>query len=502
MNTIRYILAIDQSTSGTKTILFDNKGIPVHRVTIEHRQFYPKPGWVEHDPQEIYDNTLKAVERVLFEIGASQNQIAAIAITNQRETVAVWDKTTGKPVYNAVVWQCGRAGEICNGIKEAGYEIPIREKTGLILSPVFSAAKLKWILDNVDGAREKAEAGSLLMGTIDTWLIWKMTGGEVHATDYSNASRTQLFNIKELTWDKELLELFTIPKSMLPSVRFSDDIFGYTEINQVFTRQIPISGVLGDSHAALFGQNCFEPGMAKATYGTGSSIMMNIGGQPKTSLSGLVTSVAFGMSGKVCFCFEGNINSAGATIKWLAEDLMLIDNPNEAGRIAQSVEDSCGIYLVPAFTGLGAPYWDSEARAMLCGITQGAGKAHVVRAAEESIAYQVKDILDRMIKEAGVCLQELRVDGGPTRDQFLMQFQADILNVKVSRSEVSELSALGSAYMAGLALSFWDGIGQITDLRRKGEEFVSLMGDSKRNELYKGWTDAVTRALSTNRKHG
>jgi len=498
---IRYILAIDQSTSGTKAILFDSKGRLTHRAALEHRQFYPKPGWVEHDPQEIYDNTLKAIDRVLCDSGVSWEKIAVIAITNQRETVVVWDKITGKPVYNAVVWQCGRAAELCDAIKEQGNDELIREKTGLVLSPFFSAAKLKWILDNVNGAREKAEAGRLLMGTMDSWLIWKMTGGEVHATDYSNASRTQLFNIMELQWDKELLGLFTIPESMLPQVRFSDDIFGYTQINHVFTKQIPISGVLGDSHAALFGQNCFEPGMAKATYGTGSSIMMNIGERPKTSESGLVTSVAWGMKDKLCYVFEGNINSAGATIKWLVDDLKLIDDPKNAEIIAQSVDDSRGIYIVPAFSGLGAPYWDSEARAMICGITRGAGKAHIVRAAEESIAYQVKDILDRMTKEANVCLQELRVDGGPTRDQFLMQFQADILDVKISRSAVSELSALGSAYMAGYALGFWDGIGQITGLRSKSDEFVSNMEDSRRKKLYDGWIDAVKRALSSNRNY-
>lgn len=492
----KYVLAIDQSTSGTKAILFDAQGRLVHRCTCEHRQYYPKQGWVEHDAQEIYQKTLEAINRVLYESKTSQEQLAVIAVTNQRETVVVWDRITGNPVYNAVVWQCQRAGEICRQLKEAGYDKIVKEKTGLVLSPYFSAAKVKWILDHVEGVREKAESGILLMGTIDAWIVWKLTGGEVHATDYSNASRTQLFNIKELRWDRELLKIFTIPEKMLPEVRFSDEIFGYTAITQGFDRRIPISGVMGDSHGALFGQNCFAVGTAKATYGTGSSIMMNIGKQPIASENGLVTSIAWGMNGTVDYVFEGNINSTGATIKWLVNDLEMIPDSKASERVALSVDSSEGVYIVPAFAGLGAPYWDSEAKAIICGITRRVKKAHIVRAAEESIAYQIKDVLDLMVKDSGIGLQELRVDGGPTRDNFLMKFQADILDIRVVRSKIEELSALGSAYMAGLAVGFWKGIEQIAALRVEETAFESSMENTARAELYKGWKDAVKRALS------
>lgn len=492
----KYILAIDQSTSATKAIFFGQNGRLVYRYNTVHTQFYPYPGWVEHDPEEIYENTLLAIQGALNETNINQEQIIAIAITNQRETALVWDKATGKPVFNAIVWQCQRGTDICNKIKEKGFADIVREKTGLVLSPYFSASKIKWILDHVDGVREKAENGELLCGTIDSWLVWKLTGGKVHATDYSNASRTQLFNIKELIWDEELLDIFTIPASMMAQVKCSDEIFGYTVKNDIIKAGIPISGIMGDSHAALFGQNCYENGMAKTTYGTGSSIMMNIGETPLLSQRGIVTSIAWGMNHRVEYVFEGNINCTGATIKWLVEDMELIPDSKVSGEIAASIDDNGGVYIVPAFVGLSAPYWDSDARASITGITRGTKKAHIVRAAEESIAYQIKDILSLMVTEAGTELKELRVDGGPTRDGFLMQFQADILNVPVVRNQIEELSALGTAYMAGVATGFWRDKEEIVSLRTTERSFYCSMPHEKIAKLYEGWKEAVKRTLS------
>lgn len=492
----KYVLAIDQSTSATKAILFNKKGELVRRFNSEHRQYYPNPGWVEHDAGEIYTRVLEAVRGVIGEQGAVRDEIAVIALTNQRETAVVWDRTSGKPVSNAVVWQCQRGSEICKSLFEKGYGKIVKERTGLVLSPYFSAAKIKWILDHVEGARQKAEKGDLLLGNMDAWLLWKLTGGKVHSTDYSNASRTQLFNIRTLQWDEELLRIFTIPASMLPKVESSNAIFGYTSMEGLFDREIPISGIMGDSHAALFGQNCYEKGMAKATYGTGSSIMMNIGKIPVFSEGGLVTSLAWGIDGKVDYVFEGNINCTGATIKWLVDDLELIKSSREAGEIASAAADNGGVYLVPAFVGLSAPYWDSEAKASITGMTRGTKKAHIVRAAEESIAYQIKDVLDLMIKESGLRLKELRVDGGPTRDGFLMQFQADMLDVPVACCKIEELSALGSAFMAGLASGFWQGPDELASLRAADAAYESAMDGSIRERLYKGWKDAVGRTLS------
>lgn len=493
----KYVLAVDQSTSGTKAVIWDKNAQIVGKCYVEHRQYYPRPGWVEHDPEEIYTKTLTAVDTVLEKHGVSIDDIAVLAITNQRETVVVWDRETGKPIYNAVVWQCQRASNICREIEEKGYGKVIREKTGLTLSPYFSAAKIKWILDNVQGAREKAREGKLLCGNIDAWLIWKLTGGKVHATDYSNASRTQLFNIKELKWDEEILEIFDIPARMLPKVKFSDEIFGYTEKESGFPGKVPISGVMGDSHAALFGQNCFEKGTAKATYGTGSSVMMNIGEKFLEPKNGLVTSIGWGAFGKIEYVFEGNINCTGATIQWLVDNLQLIPDPKVVGEIASSLEDNEGVYFVPAFVGLGAPYWDSQARAAIIGMSRGTTKAHIVRAAEESIAYQIKDILELMIENSGIELKELRVDGGPTRDNFLMQFQADILGIPVERNKVAEVSALGSAFMAGIAVAFWKSKDEIRNLRQVDKVFVGHMSADERERLYRGWKEAVRRTLST-----
>jgi len=492
----KYILAVDQGTSATKVILFSRKGQLVYRSNIVHKQYYPNPGWVEHDPEEIYENTLKAIHDIFYEVKIKGQQIMALAITNQRETVLIWDKQTGQPVYNAIVWQCKRGNSICNRLIKQGYEKIVKEKTGLVLSPYFSAAKIKWILDNVEEVRRKAEEGKLLFGTIDSWLVWKLTNKKAHITDYSNASRTQLFNIKELKWDKELLQIFTIPNTMLPDVRYSDEICGYTTIEGILKEAIPISGIMGDSHAALFGQNCFEKGMAKTTYGTGSSVMMNIGRNILQSNSGLVTSIAWGMDDYIEYVFEGNVNCTGATIEWLVEDLELIPNSKISGKIAASIDNNEGVYLVPAFVGLSAPYWDSDAKASIIGITRGTKKAHIVRAAEESIAYQIRDILDLMVKESGVKLKELRVDGGPTRDDFLMQLQTNILNVPVVRNKIEELSAIGSAFMAGLAVGFWNSKEEIKALRAPDMVFNCKMDNRERDKLYKGWKEAVRRTLS------
>lgn len=492
----RYVLAIDQSTSGTKVVIWDGNAQIVGKCYVEHKQYYPKAGWVEHDPEEIYRNVLVAVDQGLKAYEVSIEDIAALAITNQRETVVVWDRETGKPVYNAVVWQCQRAANICRELEQRGYGEMIRQKTGLTLSPYFSAAKIKWILDNVGGAREKAREGRLLCGNIDAWLIWKLTGGKVHATDYSNASRTQLFNIKELKWDEEILKIFDIPDQMLPEVRFSDEIFGYTDRASGFPGTVPISGVMGDSHAALFGQTCFEKGTAKATYGTGSSVMMNIGGEALEPENGLVTSIGWGAFGKIEYVLEGNINCTGDTIQWLVDNLQLIPSPKVVGEIASSLKDNEGVYLVPAFVGLGAPYWDSQARAAILGMSRATTKAHIIRAAEESIAYQIKDILELMMESSGIRLKELRVDGGPTRDDFLMQFQADILGIPVERNKVAEVSALGSAFMAGIAVGFWKSKDEVKALRQVDKVFVSKMDVSERERLYRGWREAVRRVLS------
>ena len=490
------ILAIDQSTSGTKAIIFDNRGKVVHRCTEDHEQFYPQPDWVEHDPEEIYEKTMLAIKNVLLESKTDLSDIAAVAITNQRETVAVWDKKSGKPVYNAIVWQCQRGAEACRILEEQGYGEMVEAKTGLLIDPYFSATGLKWIMDNVDGVKERAEAGELAFGTMDSWVIYKLTGGKVHATDQSNACRTLLYNIYDLKWDKELLDLMGLYESMAPEVKFSDAIFGHTAIGDVFDREIPITGVMGDSHAALFGQNCYEQGMAKATYGTGSSIMMNIGKKPVKSPKGLVTSVGWGYKNEIDYVFEGNIHCTGDTIKWLVNDLELIPDSKISEELATSVDNNNGVYFVPAFVGLGAPYWDNNARACISGMARSTKKAHVVRAALEAIAYQVKDLIDLMAKGSGVGLKELRVDGGPTRNNFLMQFQTDMLNSTVVRTDVEEVSALGSALMAGLTVQVWNDLDELSSLRKVDKAFDPRMDAGKRDQHYKGWQEAVQKVLT------
>ncbi|MBN1482877.1 glycerol kinase GlpK [candidate division KSB1 bacterium] len=485
------ILTIDQSTSGTKAIIFDDEGKVVHRCTENHQQFYPQPDWVEHDPEEIFEKTKIAIKNVLRESKTDFSEIAAVAISNQRETVAIWDRKSGKPVYNAIVWQCQRGAATCKVLKEQGYSEMVESKTGLLIDPYFSATGLKWILDNVDGVKQKAAAGDLVFGTMDSWIIYKLTGGKVHATDYSNASRTMLYNIYDLKWDKELLDLMGLYESMAPEVKYSDAIFGNTEIGDVFDREIPITGVMGDSHAALFAQNCFKKGMAKATYGTGSSIMMNIGEEPMKSPEGLVTSIGFGCKKKIDYVFEGNIHCTGDTINWLVKDFELISNAEESELLALSVKDNNNVYMVPAFVGLGAPYWDNAARASISGMARNTKKAHVVRAALEAIAYQIKDLLDLMTKEAGIELSEIRVDGGPTKNQFLMQFQSDILDSSVVVHDVEEASAFGAAFAGGLGIGLWKNLDELDKVVSMRKKFESKISGEVRTKLYNGWKKAV-----------
>ncbi len=487
---MNYIIAIDQSTSATKAVVFDEHCRLICRRNVPHRQYYPEPGWVEHDAEEIYANTVEAIRQAARTVGA-EGASFSIAITNQRETVVVWNRLTGKPVSHAVVWQCQRGAAICEDLRNRGYTDMIRERSGLLIDPYFSASGAKWILDNVDGARQAADRGELLMGTIDSWLVWRLTGGKEHMTDYTNASRTMLFNIHTLDWDDRLLELFGIPRVMMPKPMPCDSVFGETTVEGTFAAAVPIAGVLGDSHGALFGQMCFESGMGKATYGTGSSVMVNIGESAVAAPPGLVTSVGFAALGKVFYAFEGNIHCTGATIQWLVDNLRLIGSPEEAEQFALSVPDNGNVYLVPAFAGLGAPWWNPHAKAMLCGMTLASGKGHVCRAALEAIAYQVKDLVDVMTRQAGIGLRELRVDGGPTRNKLLMQFQADMLDACVNRSDVEEASALGAALMNGLARSRWKGFDELAALRTSDNRTLPCMGEEERMRLYAGWTLAV-----------
>lgn len=489
----KYILTIDQSTSATKVMLFNRQAKLIDRISLEHKQFYPESGFVEHDPVEIYSNLVEGIHEIIKNNRLNVSNIVSISITNQRETALIWNKKTGKPVTNAAVWQCQRGAEICRILIEEGYSKSIKNKTGLIINSYFSASKLKWMMNQVSGTKQLAKQGDLLLGTMDSWLLWKLTDGKVHATDYSNACRTMLFNIHTLEWDKELIELFDLHSSMFPEVHFSDEIFGYSGHHSGIPEGIPISGLIGDSHAALFGQHGFYTGISKATYGTGSSIMMNIGKEPVEAPEGLVTSIGFGCNKKIDYVFEGNIHCTGDTLKWLSDNLHLIDSPKDAEPLANEISDNEGVYLVPAFVGLGAPYWDQDAKASITGLGRDTGKSHIVRAALESIAYQIKDLIDLMNQNSGVDLQELRVDGGPTRNKFLMQFQADILDRKVVCSGIEEISALGSAYLAGLATGFWKDISVIENLRSIDKSYEASLDADTRIRLYSGWINAVKK---------
>jgi glycerol kinase len=489
----KYILAIDQSTSATKVILFNRQGARLNRVSIPHRQYYPRPGFVEHDPEEIFANVIRGLNEVVEQAGMQPAGIAAISITNQRETALIWDRKTGRPVAPAAVWQCQRGAGFCDYLRKEGLEPVIKEKTGLIIDPYFSASKLQWIMENVEGVRALAENGDLLWGTVDCWLLWKLTAGKVHATDHSNASRTMLYNIKTLEWDRDLMKLCGLHPSMFPEVKFSDQVFGVTDKSILRGAGVPVAGLLGDSHAALFGQHCHEPGMAKATYGTGSSVMMNTGREFMDAPQGLVTSVGFSMNGMVDYVFEGNIHSAGDTIKWLEEGLGLISGPRECEDLAVSAGRNNGVYLVPAFVGLGAPYWDNSARASITGMGRDTTRAHIARAAVESIAYQVKDLVAQMESGGGTRLRELRVDGGAAKNDFLMQFQSDILGRRIIRAGVEELSALGSAFMAGIATGLWEGTRETGVLMGDGRTFEPEMDRQSAETLYSGWKKAVSR---------
>ncbi|MCI8565685.1 MAG: glycerol kinase GlpK [Lachnospiraceae bacterium] len=487
----QYILAIDQGTTSTRAILFDHETHIVGSSQKEFTQYFPQPGWVEHDANEIWLSVLFVMMDAVRAAGIRPEQVAAIGITNQRETTVVWDKNTGIPVCNAIVWQSRQTAEICGELRAAGHEQRIREKTGLLIDPYFSGTKIRWILDHVEGARERAERGELLFGTIDTWLVWKLSGGAAHVTDYSNASRTMLYNIYDLCWDPELLELLQVPASMLPEVKPSSCVYGTTAPYHFFGREVPIAGIAGDQQAALFGQACFEPGMAKNTYGTGCFMLMNTGEQPIRSRFGLVTTIAWGYDGRVEYALEGSIFVAGSAIQWLRDGLELIRTAPESEEVAAQVEDSQGVYVVPAFVGLGAPYWDDQARGAVFGLTRGAGRAHLVRATLDSLAYQTKDIILAMAADSGIDLKKLKVDGGAVKNNLLMQFQSDLLGVPVERPVVNETTALGAACLAGLAVGFWEDRRQVSENYRIDRVFSPQMEKARRDSLYRGWKRAV-----------
>ena len=490
----KYIMALDAGTTSNRCILFDEKGEICSIAQKEFTQYFPKPGWVEHDANEIWSSQLGVAVEAMAKLGIGADDIAAIGITNQRETTIVWDKSTGEPVYNAIVWQCRRTSEYCDTLKDKGLTDKFREKTGLIIDAYFSVTKLKWILDNVDGVRERAEKGELLFGTVETWLIWKLTKGKAHVTDYSNASRTLLFNIKDLTWDKEILEELNIPESMLPEPKPSSCVYGYSDAS-FFGKEIPISGAAGDQQAALFGQTCFNPGEAKNTYGTGCFMLMNTGETPVYSQNGLVTTIAWGLDGTVNYALEGSIFVAGASIQWLRDELRIIESAADSEYMAKKVKDTNGCYVVPAFTGLGAPYWDQYARGTIVGLSRGVNKYHIIRATLESIGYQVNDVLHAMKADSGIDLAALKVDGGASANDFLMQFQSDIINAPVKRPSCVETTAMGAAYLAGLAVGFYKDFESIKSNFKSDKNFIPNMEEEKRKKLYKGWKKSVSRAL-------
>ena len=494
--TPRYVLAIDQGTTSSRAILFDRSGGSVGVAQKEFTQIYPKPGWVEHDAMEIWGTQSGVAREVLEKTGVRPEEVAAIGITNQRETTIVWERDTGKPIYNAIVWQCRRTAGICDELKAEGLETYIRETTGLVLDAYFSGTKLKWILDHVEGARERARKGELLFGTVDTWLIWNLTRGKVHVTDYSNAARTLLFDIKNLKWDQKILDELDIPLCMLPEVKASSSVYGHTDPQTFGGAAIPISGDAGDQHAALFGQACFNEGMAKNTYGTGCFMLMNTGEKPVPSNHGLLTTVAWGIDGRVEYALEGSIFMAGAAVQWLRDEMRLIDNAAQSEELARSVADTLGVYVVPAFVGLGAPYWDMYARGAIVGLTRGANRNHIVRATLESIAYQTRDVLQAMQDDSGITLKALKVDGGAVANDFLMQFQADILDVAVQRPAVTETTALGAAFLAGLAVGFWKDKSEIAAMLKVQRAFTPEMAAADRERKYRGWKKAVERSLA------
>ena len=487
----RYILALDQGTTSSRAIVFDRTGKPLASSSKEFKQIYPQPGWVEHDAEEIWASQIEVAGKALEKAGIESSQVAAIGITNQRETTVVWDRKTGKPIGNAIVWQCRRTAPICDDMKARGLEDAVREKTGLVIDAYFSGTKLKWILDNVDGARDRAKAGELAFGTIDTWLVYKLSGGNAHITDYSNASRTMLFNIGDLCWDDDLLGELDVPKSVLPEVMPSSKVYGNTDPDVFFGESIPIAGIAGDQQAALFGQACFEAGLAKNTYGTGCFVLMNVGTKPVASKNGLLSTIAWGVNDTVEYALEGSIFIGGAVVQWLRDELQIVGDAAESEQLARSVSDNGGVYLVPAFVGLGAPRWDMYARGTIVGLTRGSNRGHIARAALESICYQTRDVLECMEADSGRKLDELKVDGGAIANDLLMQFQSDILGVSVSRPEIAETTALGAAYLAGLAVGYWEGLDDIASNWREQTRFDPALAEEDRERLYSEWKRAV-----------
>ncbi len=490
-----YLMALDQGTTSSRCIIFDKSGNIISMAQKEFTQYFPQSGWVEHDANEIWASQVSVMTEAMAQCSIEANEIAAIGITNQRETTIVWDKDTGEPICPAIVWQCRRTADYVEQLKQEGYDKVIKEKTGLIVDPYFSATKLKWILDNVEEARDKANAGQLMFGTVDTWLIYKLTKGAVFATDVTNASRTMLYNIHDLCWDEELLAKFDIPKSMLPEVKSSSEVYGKTHRN-ILGEEVVIAGMAGDQQAALFGQCCFQAGESKNTYGTGCFLLMNTGEQAVDSKHGLLTTIAIGRDGKVQYALEGSVFVAGAAIKWLRDELKLIDSASETEALAKSVEDSNGVYVVPAFTGLGAPYWDAYARGAVFGLSRGSNRAHFVRATLESLAYQSLDVIRAMEEDSGIPVSSLRVDGGASANDFLLQFQSDILNGEIIRPKVAETTALGAAYLAGLAVGFYKDIDEVQRNWMKDKEFTPQLNEEKRRKLYEGWKDCVSRIRS------
>lgn len=488
----RYVLALDQGTTSSRAILFDNKQSIIEIAQREFPQIYPQGGWVEHNPMDIFSSQYAVMMEVIARSGVNVEDIGAIGITNQRETTIVWDKQTGQPIYNAIVWQCRRTAEIVDDLKAQGFADYIKETTGLIPDAYFSGTKIKWILDHVPGARERARKGEILFGTVDTWLIWKLTNGAVHVTDYTNASRTMIYNIHTLEWDNKLLEILDIPREMLPRVCNSSEVYGHVAVQN---HLIPIAGIAGDQQAALFGQCCFRSGDAKNTYGTGCFLLMNTGNVPYASKHGLITTIAIGLNGKVQYALEGSIFVGGSVIQWLRDEIRFINEARDAEYYAQKVSDTGGVYLVPAFTGLGAPHWDMYARGCIIGITRGTKREHIIRAAQESIAYQSYDLVQAMEKDTGFVLKELRVDGGASRDQFLMQFQADIMGKRLMRPAIRETTALGAALLAGLAAGFWRSLDEISKAYENGNVFEPVMDVQKRTALLHDWNRAVERCM-------
>lgn len=488
----RYIAALDQGTTSSRCILFDQDQNILGTAQRELTQIYPQPGWVEQDPMEIWSTQYSVLTEVLAQTGISPHELAAIGITNQRETTIVWDKATGTPIYNAIVWQCRRTAPLVDQLIQQGLTDHIKAATGLLPDAYFSATKIRWILDHVEGAQQRAERGELLFGTVDTWLLWKLTGGAVHVTDATNASRTMLYDIHKLDWDDTLLQALNIPRAMLPQVRSSSEVYGYTEIQGV---RVPIAGIAGDQQAALFGQTCFEPGEAKNTYGTGCFLLMNTGDKPFVSQNGLVTTIAISLNGKVQYALEGSVFVGGAVIQWLRDEMRFFNESRDAEYYAQKVKDNGGVYLVPAFTGLGAPNWDMYARGCIVGLTRGTRREHIIRAAQESIAYQVADLVNAMQQDTGLTLASLKADGGASRDHFLMQFQSDIIHCKVRRPAIRETTALGAAYLAGLGVGVWDSLDEIKKLWECDIVYEPQMSEDQRQDLMRHWHEAVHRSL-------